>query len=101
MLYQGDNTQSFGGNFVRITAVCKDSQGNPMPMPALTKAEIRCGCVIKTYENPTFPLDVNFTEEETEKMGVNNSMFLAVWDYFGRKKTANGSLKFNTTPRRV
>lgn len=100
-LYQGDNTQAFGGNFVRINAIYKDSQGNVLPMPQLTKAEIRCGCIIKTYINPTFPLDVNFTEEESNKLSINNSLYLAVWDINGKKKTANGKLEFHTNSRRV
>lgn len=101
MLTQGDNTQAFGGNFVRINAVYKDSQGNILPLPPMTKAEIRCGCLVKIIENPTFPLDINFTEEETNKMGVNNKLFLAVWDENGKKKTPKGFLEFHTSPRRV
>jgi hypothetical protein len=100
-MFQGDNTQAFAGNFVKIYAKYITSTGEERPMPPLTKAEIRTGCIVKTYENPVFPLDVNFTEEESIKLNVNNTMTLAVWDAMGRKKTAKGVLKFTAEPRRV
>lgn len=101
MLTQGDNTQAFDGNFVRINAVYKDKDGNIRPMPTLKRAEIRVGCIVKVYENPTFPLDVNFNEEESNKLSIKNKMTLAVWDINDRKKTASGVLEFSTNPRRV
>lgn len=101
MLYQGDNTQAFNGNFVKINAVYKDKDGNIQPMPPLMKAEARTGCIVKVYENPTFPLYVNFDEKESEKLNIKNILTLAVWDMKGRKKTANGKLEFTTKPRSV
>lgn len=96
-IYQGDNTAAFGGNFLTIDV----SAGEGMPVPLITKAELKIGCFTKVIENPTFPLKINLTEEETTHLKTENTAYLAVWDNQGRKKTCEGSLIINTNPQRV
>lgn len=96
-IYQGDNTAAFGGNFMQINV----SAGEGVPVPTITKAELKIGCFYKIIENPTFPLIVNLTEDETAQLKTENTAYLAVWDAQGRKKTCQGSLVINTNPRRV
>jgi hypothetical protein len=96
-IYQGDNTAAFGGNFLTIDV----SAGEGIPMPTITKAELKIGCFTKVIENPTFPITINLTEEETTHLKNENTAYLAVWDVEGRKKTCEGSLVINTNPQRV
>lgn len=94
MLYQGDNTQAFGGTFLTINLTSE----TPV---TISKAVLKIGCLEKIFENPVFPLVVNFDESETSKLQVNNTAYLAVWDEQGRKLTCEGKLAFSTNPRRV
>ena len=96
-IYQGDNTAAFGGNFLTIDV----SAGEGKPVPPMTKAELKIGCFTKVIENPTFPLKVNLTEDETAQLKTENTAYSAVWDAQGRKKTCEGSLVINTNPQRV
>lgn len=95
-IYQGDNTAAFGGSFLTIN-VSTESE----VIPTITKAELKIGYICKTFENPTFPLTVDLTEEETLKLQAVNTAYLAVWDNEGRKKTCQGKITFKTEPRRV
>lgn len=96
-IYQGDNTAAFNGNFLTIRLVLPEGQ----EMPPISKAELKIGCVFRTFENPVFPMTVNLSEEETAKLQTENTGYLALWDAEGRKKTCNGKIVFNATPRRV
>lgn len=96
MLYQGDNTQAFGGSFLTVNLKSSISE-----IPEITKAEFRIGCMTKTFLNPEFPLQINFDEKESEKLNVNNVIYMAVWDSSNRKMTCKGQLKFSANPRRV
>ena len=96
-IYQGDNTAAFGGNFLTIDV----SAGEGMPVPTITKAEVKIGCFTKVIENPPFPLTINLTEEEPTRLKPEKTAYWAVWDVEGRKKTCEGSLIINTNPQRV
>ena len=95
-IYQGDNTAAFGGNFLTISISSESGS-----VPTIKRAEIKIGCVCKTFENPSFPMTINLTEEETAKLSSVNTAYMAVWDVNGRKKTCQGSITFNTSARRV
>lgn len=101
MLFQGDNSQAFGDNFVEITFSYHAPDGTELPLPPISKAEVRVGSITKVYDNPTNPLRVNFTESESAKLNITNTMYLALYDESGRKKTAKGELVFGTNARRV
>lgn len=88
-IFRGDNTSAFGTTFITINI------RNPYGLE-ISKALFRCGELVKEFENPVFPLYVNFTEEETKQLAFNNVCYLAVWDTMGRKRTCEGHLKFKT-----
>lgn len=86
-IYMGDNTGAFGNNFITINLE------NPLGYQ-ITKAVFVCNCLTKTFENPQFPLTVNFDSSETAKLRSSNTCFLVVFDELGRQKTCTGNLTF-------
>lgn len=96
MIFQGDNTAAFGGNFLTINISSESGI-----VPTITRAELKIGCICKTFNNPTFPMTINLTEEETAKLSATNTVYMAVWDANGRKKTCQGTISFPTNARRV
>ena len=87
-IYKGDNTGAFGNTFLTINL------NNPLGY-TISKAIFVTGCIQKPYENPEFPLQINFTSEETPKLGATNVGYLVVFDSQGRQKTCNGKVIFN------
>lgn len=86
-IFKGDSTAAFGNNFITINL------NNPLGFP-ISKAIFVCGCVKKTFENPIFPLVINFTSQETSNFKPSNVCYLVVFDSEGRQKTCKGSLTF-------
>lgn len=86
-IYKGDNTAAFGGSFITINLI------NPLGY-TVSKVIFVCGCIQKTFENPVFPLVVNFTSEETKRLNANNVCQLVAYDEQGRQKTCTGTLVF-------
>lgn len=88
-LYKGDDTIAFGGNFLTINVVNSTGVG-------ISKAVFKCGTIIKTFKDPQFPLTINLTSEETDKLSCKNTCYLAVYDIDGNKRTCEGSFTFQT-----
>ena len=86
--YQSDNTGAFGNQFITIDLV-----ENPLNIQ-ITKAEFIVGCLCKSYTNPVFPLRINFTPEELQKLSYVNVGYLKVYDHKGRPLMADGSVTF-------
>ena len=90
-IYKGDDTGAFGNNFITINL------NNPLNYP-VSKVEFIInggGCLpVKEYNNPTFPLRINFSREETEKFLGVNVCRLRAYDENGLRKTCNNSLTF-------
>lgn len=88
-LIKGDDSQAFGQNLLRITLSDPDGL---LDRHSISKCEIRFnGCVTKTFLNPEFPLIINLTSEESNKLSVgNNTAVMAVWDEEGHKVTPAG-----------
>ncbi len=86
-IFKGDNTASFGNNFLTIYL------NNPLGY-AISKAIFVCGCIEKTFENPEFPLRVNFNSQESQYLRTNNVGYLVVFDSENRQKTCNGTITF-------
>lgn len=86
-IYKGDNTGAFGNSFITINL------NNPLGY-TISKAIFVCGVINKTFENPVFPIVINFTSSETSKLCVSNICYLVVYDSQGRQKTCNGTLRF-------
>ena len=88
-MYRGDNTAFNDGVFLTIELE------NPANI-VISKAEFRCGKVLKIFENPLFPIGVNFDEKESKLLDVNAVGYLAVYDENGRKRTVKGHVSFQT-----
>lgn len=84
---QGDNTQSFNNNFLIIEL--ENTHNIPV-----SKAIFQAGVVQKFYENPEFPLYVNFTEQDTKLLKHRNIGYLMVYDSENRPVTCIGSIEF-------
>ena len=95
-IFQGDNTAAFGGNLLTINISTESGI-----IPTIKRAELKIGCIFKTFNNPVFPITLNLTEEETSKLQTVNYAYLAVWDINNRKKTCEGTVAIQTSPRRV
>lgn len=87
-IFKGDNTAAFGNDFLTINL------DNPAGYE-ISKVIFVCGCIRKSITNPTFPLVINFTSEETSRMRGSNVCYLVAYDSEGRQKTCQGSLTFN------
>ena len=86
-VYKGDNTGAFGNNFLTINL------NNPLGYP-ISKAIFVCGCIKKTFDNPEFPLRINFSSQESQYLRTNNVGYLVVFDSENRQKTCNGTITF-------
>lgn len=87
-IFQGDDTAAFGNNFITINLY------NPLNY-TISKAVFVCNCFTKTFDDPTFPLVINFDSAETVKLRSTNTCFLIVYDEQGRQQTCQGTLTFN------
>ena len=99
-LIRGDDSQAFGQNLLRITLSDPD---HLLDTHSISKCEIKFGgCVTKTFLNPVFPLVINLTSAESEKLDVgNNTAVMAVWDEDGRKLTPEGGQIINIGAKKV
>ena len=90
-VFKDDDPGAFGNNFITINL------NNPMAY-VVSKVEFIVnggGCIPpKFYENPVFPLRINFTREETSKFLGVNVCRLRAYDENGLRKTCNNSLTF-------
>lgn len=86
-IYKGDDTSAFGNSFITINL------DNPLGYK-VSKAIFVCGCIHKSFENPIFPLIINFNSDETESLRNINTCYLVVYDSEGRQKTCKGTLSF-------
>lgn len=86
--YRSDNTAAFGNNFITINLV-----GNPLDV-TVSRADFIVGCLCKRFDNPEFPLIVNFTPEELQKLDIVNVGYLKVYDTEGRPKVCDGNVVF-------
>lgn len=89
MIFKGDDTGAFGNNFITINLE------NPLNYP-VSKAVFVCNCITKSFEEPEFPLIINFDSSETSRLRAANTCYLVVFDTQGRQKTCKGTLTFKT-----
>ena len=86
-IYKGDDTGAFDQTFIRID-IQKPSDA------IITKVILQCGPIQKVYANPTFPIDVNFTHNESSRLYQASVCYLQVFDSKGRRQTCEGTLSF-------
>lgn len=85
--HQGDNTGAFGNTFIKIFLKNPDEV-------VISKVVFTVGCINKEFENPEFPLFVNFNSRETASMPYENTGYLVAYDSEGRPLTCKGSVTF-------
>jgi hypothetical protein len=94
--YRGDDYSAFGQQFLTVQAA------NIPEGFEVSKVEIKIGNLpVITRENPEFPLSINLTAEQSILLKDTNKIFMACYDQYGRKKTCEGCLEFNTKPKVV
>lgn len=93
-IYKGDDTNAFGQNFIRIDLV-NDSNYT------ISKCIFQCGPIQKIYTRPQFPLYVNFSHVESERLYQTSECYLQVFDEKGLRQTCKGSLTFTARPKVV
>lgn len=89
MLYRGDDTDAFNRKF--LTLELENAEGLKV-----SKAIFKCGKICKEFENPTFPLDVSLTHDESEQLCCNNKGYLQLYDEQGRKLTLDNYVLITT-----
>lgn len=87
-IFKSDDTGAFGNSFITINL------DNPNEY-IVSRVIFVCGCIKKTFDNPTFPIVVNLTSEETSRLKTTNVCYLVAYDSEGRQKTCKGTFKFN------
>lgn len=92
---KGDNTAAFGKDFLRIYL------NNPNKLYIQRAVFQINGDMEKEFWEPTFPLRINFTGEETTFLRQVNTCKLALWDANGRRKTADGKFTFLVRENRI
>lgn len=85
--FKGDDTNAFGKTFITIEL------DNPYEFE-ISKAIFIVGCIKKEFENPVFPLRINFTSEESKKLQFKNTAYLVVFDSESRQQTCERTLTF-------
>lgn len=92
---RGDNTGAFGQDFLRIYL------NNPSNL-YIERAVLQINNDLeKEFFEPIFPLRVNFTGEETTYLHQVNTCKLALWDEYGRRRTADGKFTFFVKENRI
>lgn len=87
VIHKGDNTAAFGRNYITVEIE------NPYDVE-VSKVEFVCGCIVKEYPNPEFPLRINFNSKETAKLNYVNTGYLIAYDSKNRPTTCKGSITF-------
>lgn len=86
--YKGDNSAAFNNHFLEIKL--EKNEDEPMP----SKVEFVVGSIIKPYDNPDFPIFVDFDEKESTKLCHINRGYLRAYDDKGQRMTCQGEIKF-------
>lgn len=95
MIHKGDDTNAFGFNFLTVNLENADDY-------TISKAEVRIGTIIKTIDNPVFPLRISLTKKETLTLSeACNKIYMAIYDTDGKKWTCEGELTFEAAPKVV
>lgn len=95
MVRKGDDTNAFDFSFLTIEL------DNPEEY-TISKAELRIGILIKTFKNPTFPLEVSLNREETMLLSeCGNQCYLALYDMENRKYTCDETYTIKARPKVV
>lgn len=86
-IIRGDDTGAFGKTLLTITVGTIPEGWN------ITKVVFYCGRLQpREFINPTFPIPINFTSEQTKNMDNVNECTVALYDNDNLKQTCTGHL---------
>lgn len=85
---KGDNSQAFYKHFLEIELEADENEPTPQ------RVDFVCGCIVKPFFSPQFPIYVDFSEDESKKLNNINIGYLVAYDDKGRQETCIGSIKF-------
>lgn len=90
-IYKGDSLGAFGEHGIKVNLYNPENY-------TVAKAEFKVGNLPKMiFDNPTFPLYINLTPNQTSGLEQQTICYLAVYDENGNKVTCKG--KFNIVAR--
>jgi hypothetical protein len=87
-MYRHDNLQAFDGAPIEVEF---DTEGKEVSRALFV---INDGAIVKEYQNPTSPINVELDETDTGKLQHDNVGKLILFDSQGRKMTCDGELRF-------
>ena len=94
-LYRGDDSGAFGQQLLKVEV------NNPHEL-IISRLDIKIGdTIVIPVNNPTFPLFINLTAQQTAILKDSNKITFACYDQFGLKKTCKGYVSLKTLPRQV
>lgn len=93
-IYKGDDTNAFGENFLKIS-LKNDANLN------ISKVIFQCGPVQKVFVRPTFPIYVNFSHAESNRLPHDGECYLQIFDEKGLRKTVEGSISITAKAKVV
>lgn len=90
ILYKGDDTDAFGQNLLTI---------NIRNIPdgyTVERMEVKIGSldIIEVDDFTEFPVRINLNSEQTRELSDINTVYIALYDNEGLKKTINKSITF-------
>lgn len=89
-IYKGDSTAIFGNNFLTIRLKSPIPEGFVLSM-----VKVKIGNLPTiTVKDPVFPIKINLTSAQTRQLDQQNTVYMAVWDNYGNKKTCKGKITF-------
>lgn len=90
-LDKGIDTNALGSYWLKI-----DIDQSELPVgESITKIEVVCGDLKLSFLNPTFPLEVNLTAEQTRILKCGkNSLFVYGYDSAGKRFKFDGCYEF-------
>ena len=93
-IYKGDDTSAFGQHFIKIDV------NNPAGY-IISKCIFQCGPIQKVFTRPQFPIYVDFSHVESERLYQASECYLQIFDEQGRRQTCKGTLTFTAQPKVV
>ena len=88
--FKGNDTKAFNKHYLKIDVEADSEEELNM----ISRVEFVTGCIRKTYNNPKFPLFIDFTTEETQKLNYTNVGYLIGYDNEGRPEQCQGFINF-------
>ena len=89
MIIRGDDTNAFGQDWLKINVDIPQTWN-------VSKAEVKIGSLLLSFEEPEFPIVINLTSSQTEQLKDSNTCYLALYDENNLKQTIEGTYTFKT-----